>query len=74
LIQRAETSLLHQQINGAWIGAPKTTWGKDIIEKIDKIILDHRQTPEYLKYYEDWIYEDNIPDYRRIVKNVYENE
>lgn len=54
-----------------WVGAPKNTWGKAIINKVNKILLEKRHTSEYLKLYEDWIYENSIPRYRQIAKRVY---
>ncbi len=54
-----------------WIGAPRTPWGKEIIGKINEIVLKKRHTPEYLQFYENWIYEDNIARYRQIAKRVF---
>lgn len=54
-----------------YIGAPKNAWGKAIIKKINSILLEKRHTEEYLKFYEDWIYENSIPRYRQVAKQVY---
>ncbi len=62
------------EYNGTWIGVPKTPWGKEMIGKINTILLEQRQTPEYLSLYEKWIYEESIPRYRELVKSVFERE
>ena len=56
------------------VGCPKTEWGEKIIERVNQILRTHRQTLEYLSYYEHWLNEDTIRLYKKRVKDYYKNE
>ncbi len=56
------------------VGCPKTEWGEKIINSVNQVLKDHRQTSEYLIFYEHWLNDETIPIYREIVKNYFEKE
>ncbi|MCP4022287.1 MAG: TIGR02285 family protein [Desulfobacteraceae bacterium] len=54
-----------------YIGFPKNDWGKTIIEKVDMILKQHRNSPEYRAAYESWLDELSIERYRVYAKKVF---
>lgn len=56
------------------VGCPKTEWGKKVIQLIDTVLKDHRQTEEFLGFYEHWLDDETKIYYRQIVQQFFENE
>ena len=54
-----------------YIAVPKNDWGKSIIEKINLILEENRNTPEYHAAYEFWLDENSVKHYRQYVRKVY---
>lgn len=54
-----------------YVGAPKNEWGKKIIAKIDKILLEKRHTHEVLEFYENWIDENSVKIHKRIARELF---
>jgi uncharacterized protein (TIGR02285 family) len=53
------------------VGCSKTPWGKKIIEKINRILLEQRPTEQYRKAYERWLHKDRVQSYRRLYDKVF---
>ncbi len=56
------------------VGCPKTEWGEKIIERVNQVLIEHRQTPEYLDFYEHWLNDDTVPFYKKTVADYYDGE
>lgn len=56
------------------VGCPKTEWGEKIINSVNHILKAHRQTPEYLGFYEYWLNDETIPIYRKMVRDYFDTE
>jgi uncharacterized protein (TIGR02285 family) len=53
------------------VGCPKNKWGESIIQSVNKVLLDHRQTDEYLQFYEYWLDKQTVHIYRDIVDRYF---
>jgi uncharacterized protein (TIGR02285 family) len=49
------------------IAAPRTAWGSDMIERLDRVLTRHRGTPEYREALERWLPPGYLDDYRVMV-------
>lgn len=57
-----------------WLGyvaCSKTDWGKQLIQKINRILLEHRKTPQYRGAYERWLDSNSIETYRSLYDTVF---
>lgn len=54
--------------------APKTPWGKKVIEEINEILKKHRPTDEYREFMERWLDKDSIPGFRKAYAQMLEPE
>jgi uncharacterized protein (TIGR02285 family) len=57
-----------------YVGFPKNEWGKNIINKINPILMKHRNTPEFHNSYESWLDEVSKKRYREYAREFYLNE
>lgn len=67
----AETTI---NITLGHVGCPDTEWGKKVISKIDKILLSHRDTPQFLTFYENWLDKETAEDYRNVAVEYFTSE
>jgi uncharacterized protein (TIGR02285 family) len=54
-----------------YIGAPKNEWGKEVIGRINKILLKKRHTPEVLSYYDYWIDDNSIVLHHQVANKLF---
>lgn len=54
-----------------YIGAPKNGWGKEIINKINKILNKQETIREYSEYYEYWLDSPTRNLYKEYVEGYY---
>ncbi len=55
----------------SYVGCSKTEWGKEIIEKINQVLLAQRPTNRYRAAYERWLDESSLTGYRRLYETVF---
>ncbi len=55
----------------SYVGCSKTEWGKEIIEKINRVLLAQRPTDRYRGAYERWLDESSLTGYRRLYETVF---
>jgi uncharacterized protein (TIGR02285 family) len=53
------------------VGCSKNAWGKQIIDAINKILLEQRPTQPYRAAYERWLDPNSIENYREIYTEVF---
>lgn len=56
-----------------YFGCTKSAWGDKIIERIDPILREHRNTDAYLNYYESWLDDTTKDLYRSITREYFTN-
>ena len=56
-----------------FVGCSKNEWGRNVIEKINRILLTERPTERYRKAYEQWLDENSRERYRTIYQQVFLN-
>ena len=56
------------------VGCPQTDWGLELIASIDKILLEHRHTDEFLGFYEYWLNAETISYYRQIALEFFRQD
>lgn len=64
----------NQQGYESWlcaVGCSKTEWGRIVIEKINRILLEQRPTERYRKTYERWLDDNSRERYRTIYQQVF---
>jgi len=54
-----------------YVACSKTPWGKKLIEKINRILLEQRPTKQYRSAYERWLDKSSLESYRDLYKNVF---
>lgn len=54
-----------------YTACPKTPWGLEVIKKIDKILLKERPTEKYRSFFERWIPNETIGEYRRAYNKMF---
>ena len=54
-----------------YVACSKTPWGKKLIEKINRILLEQRPTAQYRAAYERWLDKSSLKNYRDLYKNVF---
>ncbi len=57
-----------------YVGCPKTKWGEEVIENVNEILKDHRQTKEFLSFYENWLDDSSKLLHESIVNAYFESE
>lgn len=55
------------------VGCSKTEWGRTVIEKINRILIEQRPTERYRKAYERWLDDNSRERYRTIYQQVFLN-
>lgn len=70
------TVLLEENQHGydGWlcaVGCSKNAWGKTVIEKINRILLQERPTDRYRMAYERWLDANSLERYRRVYQDVF---
>jgi uncharacterized protein (TIGR02285 family) len=53
------------------VGCSKTPWGKEIIAKINAILLEQRPGQRYRGAYERWLGTGSVEEYRRVYNEVF---
>jgi uncharacterized protein (TIGR02285 family) len=53
------------------VGCSKTPWGKEIIAKINTILLEQRPGQQYRAAYERWLDAGSVEEYRRVYDEVF---
>jgi len=53
------------------VGCSKTPWGKEVIDKINAILIKQRPTEHYRAAYERWLDPNSIERYRRAYQEVF---
>jgi len=56
------------------VGCSKTPWGKEVIDKINAILIKQRPTERYRAAYERWLDPGAIEQYRRVYREVFLQE
>jgi len=51
------------------IAAPRTAWGRDMIGRVNGVLLRHRGDPEYRQAFERWLEPDAVADYRAMYED-----
>lgn len=53
------------------VGCAKTEWGREVIAKINTILLTSRPTRDYQEAYERWLDDNSRQQYRRVYNDVF---
>jgi len=53
------------------VGCPKNEWGRTVIDKIDKVLLEQRPTDRYRAAYERWLDANSLERYRAVYREVF---
>lgn len=53
------------------VACPKNEWGKEIIEKINPILIELRPTERYRRAYERWLDSNSMPSYRKVYDEIF---
>ena len=56
------------------VGCPDTEWGRKVIGEVDKILLNHRTTSDFLGYYENWLDEKTAKSYHKKALQFFKND
>lgn len=54
-----------------YVACSKTPWGKTIIEKINRILMEQRPTKQYRAAYERWLDTSSLKSYRTLYKDIF---
>lgn len=54
------------QITLGHLGCPNNHMGRKIIERVNKILREHRETPIFLGFYEAWLDDETVNLYRQL--------
>jgi uncharacterized protein (TIGR02285 family) len=57
-----------------WMGyavCSKTDWGKQVIRKINRILIEQRRRPAYRSAYERWLDANSIRSYRKLYNDIF---
>lgn len=75
LDQVTTVTLLESQQNfDAWMSAvacPKNEWGREVIDKINTVLIQIRPSAPYRQAYERWLGENSLRQYRSIYNDVF---
>lgn len=55
----------------SYVACSKNEWGKEVIEKINRILLEQRPTDAYRGSYERWLDDSSLEPYRQLYKKVF---
>ncbi|MDD2465424.1 MAG: TIGR02285 family protein [Desulfobulbus sp.] len=64
----------NQQNYEGWfcaIACPKNTWGKEVIDKINTVLVQIRPSEPYRKAYERWLDQNSLQRYRKLYEEVF---
>jgi uncharacterized protein (TIGR02285 family) len=67
----------NQESLDAWlsyVACSKTTWGKMVIQDVNKVLLEQRPKEQYRAAYERWLDEGSISRYRAAYENYFLGE
>ncbi len=53
------------------IACPKNQWGREVIEKINKVLLKIRPSETYRQAYERWLDKNSLPYYRKVYDEAF---
>ena len=53
------------------VACSKTPWGKQVIEDVNKVLLEQRPTQQYRAAYERWLDPNSIAEYRKAYSEVF---
>lgn len=68
------TLVENQQNYNGWmssVGCSKNAWGKQVIDRVNAILLEQRPTERYRAAYERWLDPNSIEQYRKVYKDVF---
>jgi len=54
-----------------YVACSKTPWGKKLIEKINRILVEQRPTEQYRAAYERWLDKSSLETYRSLYNNIF---
>ncbi|MCG8549583.1 MAG: TIGR02285 family protein [Desulfobacterales bacterium] len=57
--------------SAVYFGGPKNEWGRNVIDKLDEILLKDGTIPRYVKFYENWLNDRDKQRYKKILERVY---
>lgn len=57
--------------SAVYFGGPKTEWGKNVIEKLNKILMKDGTIARYVKFYEGWLNDTDKERYKKVLKLFY---
>lgn len=57
--------------SAVYFGGPKTEWGKNVIEKLNKILMKDGTIARYVKFYESWLNDTDKERYKKVLKLFY---
>lgn len=55
------------------IGCPNNSWGRKVIEEIDKVVVQHRDK-EFIDFYGEWLDEDTRTVHRRMAEEHFRSQ
>lgn len=53
------------------VGCPNTDWGKSVIEDVNEVLLENRDTETFYQYYESWLDHKTAQEYRKIATEFF---
>lgn len=67
----AETNMLYTV---GQVGCPDTPWGRQVIQAVDKVLLQQRSSETFLNFYESWLDEDTAKMYRELATDFFRQD
>ena len=55
----------------SYVACSKNDWGKDVIDNINRVLLQQRPTDRYRGAYERWLDESSLERYRKLYEDVF---
>lgn len=62
----------NQSYTLGYVGCPDTPWGRGVIDNINKVLLENRDTETFYGYYESWLDEKTARNYRKIASDIFQ--
>lgn len=57
-----------------YIGCPKTEWRERFINRLNPILLQYRQTDDYLAFYDSWLDEYTGREFRKVARDFFSSD
>lgn len=67
----AETSM-HYTLGQ--VGCPDTPWGRQVIQAVDKVLIQQRNSEAFINFYGSWLDEDTAKMYRKLATDFFRQD